>query len=43
MRLDSRIESLYRRYQKQYAAMESTIAGIAETGDMMTAMLDTKD
>lgn len=43
MRLDSRIESLYRRYQKQYAAMESTIAGIAETGDMLTAMLETKD
>lgn len=42
-RLASRIESLERRYAKQYSSMESTIAGMSETGNMLTAMLETKD
>ena len=42
-RLDSRIESLKLRYARQYAAMESSIAGFSETGDMLTSLLDTKN
>ena len=42
-RLDSRIESLKMRYARQYAAMESSIAGFSETGDMLTSLLDTKN
>jgi flagellar hook-associated protein 2 len=33
--LDSRIAKLYQRYQTQYAAMESTIAGLNETGSLL--------
>lgn len=40
-RLDTRIEALKMRYAKQYSAMESSIAGFKETGDMLTSLLDT--
>ena len=41
--LEGRIEKLTERYAKQYSAMESTIAQFQETGNMLTAMLETKD
>ena len=40
--LEGRIEKLTERYAKQYSAMESTIAQFQETGNMLTAMLETK-
>ena len=42
MSLEGRIEKLTERYAKQYSAMESTIAQFQETGNMLTAMLETK-
>ena len=30
-------------YQRQYSAMESSIASFQETGNMLTAMLEQKD
>lgn len=42
-RMEARIEALYSRYQKSYGQMESTIAGLSQTGDMLTAMLEPKD
>ena len=41
--LEVRIESITQRYARQYSAMESTIASIQETGNMLTAMLEKKD
>tara|TARA_B100000686_G_C16689385_1_gene916702 strand:- start:410 stop:1468 length:1059 start_codon:yes stop_codon:yes gene_type:complete len=38
--LEGRIEKLTERYQRQYAAMESSVAAFQETGNMLTAMLD---
>ena len=41
--LEARIESITQRYDRQYSAMESTIASFQETGNMLTAMLEKKD
>ncbi len=38
--LEGRIEKLTERYQRQYAAMESSVAAFQETGNMLTAMLE---
>ena len=41
--LQDRMDKLTMRYQRQYAAMESSIASFQETGNMLTAMLEQKD
>ena len=33
--MEDRIAKLYQRYNTQYAAMESTIAGLEETGNLL--------
>ena len=38
--LEHRMKKLTERYQKQYAAMETSIAAFQETGNMLTAMLE---
>tara|TARA_B100000886_G_C20419660_1_gene490923 strand:+ start:223 stop:1890 length:1668 start_codon:yes stop_codon:yes gene_type:complete len=38
--LEDRRDKLTQRYQRQYAAMESTVAAFQETGNMLTQMLD---
>ena len=43
LRLEDRIEKLTQRYQKQYANMESAVAGLNETGNMLTALLGNND
>ena len=43
LRLEDRIEKLTQRYQKQYANMESAVAGLNETGNMLTALLNNDD
>ena len=43
IRLEDRIEKLTQRYQKQYANMESAVAGLNETGNMLTALLGNND
>ena len=35
LNLEDRIASLYSRYQTQYSAMESTIAGLNETSSLL--------
>ena len=40
---EDRIEKLTQRYQKQYANMESAVAGLNETGNMLTALLGNND
>ena len=42
MALEDRMEKLTQRYQRQYAAMESSVAQFQETGNMLTAMLESK-
>ena len=41
--LEGRVQKLTERYARQYSAMESTVASFQETGNMLTAMLETKD
>ena len=41
--LEIRIEKLRERYRSQYAAMESQIASLNETGDMLKAAFAQKD
>ena len=41
--LQDRIDSLTARYAKQYASMENSVAGIKETGNMLSAMLDAQN
>ena len=41
--LQDRMDKLTLRYQRQYSAMESSIASFQETGNMLTAMLEQKD
>ncbi len=41
--LQDRMDKLTARYQRQYSAMESSIASFQETGNMLTAMLEQKD
>ena len=43
LKLDSRIEKLTQRYALQYSAMEGIVAGLKDTGDMITKMLEKKD
>ena len=43
LRLEDRIEKLTQRYQKQYSNMESAVAGLNETGNMLTALLGNND
>ena len=38
-----RIEKLKERYRSQYAAMESQIASLNETGDMLKAAFEQKN
>jgi len=40
--LEDRMAKLTQRYQRQYAAMESSVAQFQETGNMLTAMLESK-
>lgn len=40
--LDDRIAKLTQRYATQYSAMESTVAQFKETGDMLSAMLESQ-
>jgi len=42
MALEDRMEKLTQRYQRQYAAMESSVAQFQETGNMLSAMLESK-
>ena len=41
IRLEERIEKLTQRYAIQYSNMESAVAGLNETGNMLNAMLET--
>jgi len=40
LRLEERIEKLTQRYATQYGNMESAVANLNETGNMLTAMLE---
>ena len=42
-RLQSRIDKLTQRYAMQYGSMEGTIAGLKDTGDMISKMLEKND
>ena len=41
--LERRIEDLTERYAMQYSVMDSIVAGMKETGNMISQMLETKD
>ncbi len=41
IQLEDRMEKLTQRYARQYSSMESSIASFQETGNMLTAMLET--
>lgn len=42
-KLDSRIEKLTERYALQYSSMEGIVAGLKDTGDMISQMLEKDD
>ena len=42
-KLDARIQKLTERYALQYSAMEGIVAGLKDTGDMITKMLEKND
>ena len=41
--LDDRISKLTERYAIQYSSMEGIVAGLKDTGDMITKMLEKND
>ncbi len=43
LKLDARIEKLTQRYAMQYSAMEGIVAGLKDTGDMISKMLEKDD
>lgn len=43
LKLDARIQKLTERYALQYSAMEGIVAGLKDTGDMITKMLEKND
>ena len=43
LKLDQRIAKLTDRYAMQYSSMEGIVAGLKDTGDMITKMLEKND